>query len=208
MTEQNSHDHPNNSDLDAHVLSEGQILEIALRELLLEKRVITQPELNEQMNITASQSAAFGASIIAKAWKDGVFKQALLHDPKAAITELGYDVSKMPDLVVVENKDQIHNVVVCTLCSCYPRYMLGPPPEWYRSAAYRARIVRDPREVLVEFGLNLRTDVKIRVYDSTADLRYMVMPLCPQGAEAMAVDMLETLVTRDSMIGVGVSKLP
>ena len=208
MTEQNSHDHLTNSDLDARVFSEGQILEIALRELLLEKGVITQPELNEQMNITASQSAAFGASIIAKAWKDGVFKQALLHDPKAAITDLGYDVSKMPDLVIVENKDQIHNVVVCTLCSCYPRYMLGPPPEWYRSAAYRARIVRDPREVLVEFGLNLRTDVKIRVFDSTADLRYMVMPLCPQGAESMAVDMLERLVTRDSMIGVGVPKLP
>ena len=208
MIEQNSHDHPTNSDLDAHVLSEGQILEIGLRELLLEKGVITQPELNEQMNITASQSASFGASIIAKAWKDREFKQALLYNPKAAITDLGYDVSKMPDLVIVENKDQIHNVVVCTLCSCYPRYMLGPPPEWYRSAAYRARIVCDPREVLVEFGLNLRTDVKIRVYDSTADLRYMVMPLCPKGAEGMAVDMLETLVTRDSMIGVGVPKLP
>ena len=208
MPEQHSPDHPTDSDLDAYVLSEGQILEIALRELLIEKGVITQPELNEQMNITASQSASFGASIIAKAWKDREFKQALLHDPKAAITDLGYDVSKMPDLVVVENKDQIHNVVVCTLCSCYPRYMLGPPPEWYRSVAYRARIVRDPREVLVEFGLNLRADVKIRVYDSTADLRYMVMPLCPQGTENMAIDKLETLVTRDSMIGVGVPKLP
>ena len=190
------------------MLSEGQILEIALRELLLEKGIITQPELNEQMNITASQSASFGASIIAKAWKDREFKQALLYNPKAAITDLGYDVSKMPDLVIVENKSQLHNVVVCTLCSCYPRHMLGPPPEWYRSAAYRARIVRDPREVLAEFGLNLRADVKIRVYDSTADLRYMVMPLGPQGAESMAVDILETLVTRDSMIGVGVPKLP
>ena len=208
VPEQHSHDHPTDSDVDAYVLSEGQILEIALRELLLEKGIITQPELNEQMNMTASQSACFGASIIAKAWKDREFKQALLYNPKAAITDLGYDVSKMPDLVIVENKSQLHNVVVCTLCSCYPRYMLGPPPEWYRSAAFRARIVRDPREVLVEFGLNLRADVKIRVYDSTADLRYMVMPLGPQGAESMAVDILETLVTRDSMIGVGVPKLP
>ena len=208
MPEQHSHDHQTNPDIDAHVLSEGQILEIALRELLLEKGVIAQPELNEQMNRTASQSASFGASIIAKAWKDREFKQALLNNPKTAITDLGHDVSQMPDLVIVENQDQIHNVVVCTLCSCYPRYMLGPPPEWYRSAAYRARIVRDPREVLIEFGLNLRADVKIRVYDSTADLRYMVMPLCPQGAESMAVDILETLVTRDSMIGVGVPKLP
>ena len=207
VPEQHSHDHPTDSDVDAYVLSEGQILEIALRELLLEKGIITQPELNEQMNITASQSAAFGASIIAKAWKDGVFKQALLHDPKAAITDLGYDVSKMPDLVIVENKDQIHNVVVCTLCSCYPRYMLGPPPEWYRSAAYRARIVRHPREVLLEFGLKLPADIKIRVYDSTADLRYMVMPSCPQGAESLPVDKLAALVTRDSMIGVGTPRL-
>ena len=130
MPEQHSHDHPADSDLDAYVLSEGQILEIALRELLLEKGIITQPQLNEQMNITASQSAAFGASIIARAWKDRGFKQALLFDPKAAITDLGYDVSKMPDLVIVENKSQLHNVVVCTLCSCYPRHMLGPPPEW------------------------------------------------------------------------------
>ena len=104
MPEQHSHDHPTDSDLDAYVLSEGQILEIALRELLLEKGIITQPELNEQMNITASQSASFGASIIAKAWKDREFKQALLYNPKAAITDLGYDVSKMPDLVIVENK--------------------------------------------------------------------------------------------------------
>ena len=208
MPTEHSHDHPTDPYIDAHALSEGQILEIALRELLLEKGVITQPELNEQMNITASQSASFGASIIAKAWKDRVFKQALLHDPKVAITDLGYDVSKMPDLVVVENKDQIHNVVVCTLCSCYPRYMLGPPPEWYRSAAYRARIVRHPREVLLEFGLKLPADIKIRVYDSTADLRYMVMPLCPQGAESMPVDKLTALVTRDSMIGVGTPRLP
>ena len=208
MTERHSHGHQTDPDIDTHGLSEGQILEIALRELLLEKGIITQPELNEQMNITASQSASFGASVIAKAWKDREFKQALLNNPKAAITGLGYDVSKMPDLVIVENTDQIHNVVVCTLCSCYPRYMLGPPPEWYRSATYRARIVRDPHEVLFEFGLKLRAGVKIRVYDSTADLRYMVMPLCPQGAESMSADILAALVTRDSMIGVGIPKLP
>lgn len=208
MPEQHSHGHPTDPDIENHVLSEGQILEIALRELLLEKGVITQLELNEQMNITASQSASFGASVIAKAWKDREFKQALLYNPKAAITSLGYDVSKMPDLVIIENKNQIHNVVVCTLCSCYPRYMLGPPPEWYRSATYRARVVRDPREVLLEFGLNLRGDVKIRVYDSTADLRYMVMPLCPQGAENFSADNLAALITRDSMIGVGIPKLP
>ena len=207
MPTEHSHGHPTDPDIDAHALSEGQILEMALRELLIEKGVVTQPELNEQMNRTASQSASFGASVIARAWRDKEFKRILLHNPKAAITDLGYDVSQMPDLVIVENKSQIHNVVVCTLCSCYPRYMLGPPPEWYRSAAYRARIVRQPREVLLEFGLKLPADIKIRVYDSTADLRYMVMPLCPQGAESLPVDKLAALVTRDSMIGVGTPRL-
>lgn len=203
-----SNDHATDPDLDGHTLLEGEVWETALRELLLEKGVITTPELNDQMNKTASQSAAVGASIIAKAWKDQKFKKALLANPKATIADLGHDVSKMPDLVIVENRVDVHNVVVCTLCSCYPRYMLGPPPEWYRSAAFRARVVRDPREVLIEFGLNISAKKTIRVYDSTADLRYMVMPLCPPGTEHMPVTQLQTIITRDSMIGVGLPKLP
>ena len=207
MADHHSHVHTTDPDLDGKALSDGEVWEAALRELLLEKKVLTTIELHDQMNRTASQSSAFGASIIAKAWKDQNFKKALLDNPKAAIADLGHDVSKMPDLVIVENTVDVHNVVVCTLCSCYPRYMLGPPPEWYRSAAYRARIVHHPREVLLEFGLKLPADIKIRVYDSTADLRYMVMPLCPQGAESMPVDKLAALVTRDSMIGVGTPRL-
>ena len=203
-----SNHHATDPDLDGHILLEGEVWEAALRELLLEKGVITTPELNDQMNRTASQSAAVGASIIARAWKDQKFKKALLANPKATIADLGHDVSTMPDLVIVENRVDVHNVVVCTLCSCYPRYMLGPPPEWYRSAAYRARVVRDPREVLIEFGLNISAETTIRVYDSTADLRYMVMPLCPPGAEDMPVTHLQTIITRDSMIGVGLPKLP
>ena len=202
------HDHATDSDLDGYTLLEGEVWEAALRELLLEKGVITPPELNDQMNRTASQSAAVGASIIARAWKDQKFKKALLANPKATIANLGHDVSTMPDLVIVENRVDVHNVVVCTLCSCYPRYMLGPPPEWYRSAAYRARVVRDPREVLIEFGLSISAETTIRVYDSTADFRYMVMPRCPPGAEDMPVTHLQTIITRDSMIGVGVPKLP
>ena len=203
-----THTHATDPDLDGHTLLEGEVWEAALRELLLEKGVITTPELNDQMNRTASQSAAVGASIIARAWKDQKFKKALLANPKVTIADLGHDVSTMPDLVIVENKVDVHNVVVCTLCSCYPRYMLGPPPEWYRSAAYRARVVRDPREVLIEFGLNISAETTIRLYDSTADLRYMVMPLCPPGAEDMPVTQLQTIITRDSMIGVGLPRLP
>jgi len=202
------HDHATDPDLDDRTLLEGEVWESALRELLLEKGVITTPELNDQMNRTASQSAAVGASIIGRAWKDQKFRKALLANPKASIADLGYDVSTMPDLVIVENRMDVHNVVVCTLCSCYPRYMLGPPPEWYRSAGYRARVVREPREVLNEFGLSISVGTKIRVYDSTADLRYMVMPLCPPGAEDMPVTHLQTIITRDSMIGVGFPKLP
>ena len=203
-----SNDHATDLDLDGHTLSDGEVWEAALRELLLEKGVITLPELNDQMNRTASQSAAVGASIIAKAWTDQKFKKALLANPKATIADLGHDISTMPDLVIVENRVDVHNVVVCTLCSCYPRYMLGPPPEWYRSAAYRARVVRDPREVLIEFGLNISAEKTIRVYDSTADLRYMVMPLCPPGAEHTPVKHLQTIITRDSMIGAGLPRLP
>jgi len=208
MADHHTHVHTTDPDLDGKALSDGEVWEAALRELLLEKKVLTTTELHDQMNRTASQSAAVGASIIAKAWKDQNFKKALLDNPKAAIADLGHDVSKMPDLVIVENTVDVHNVIVCTLCSCYPRYMLGPPPEWYRSAAYRARVVRDPREVLAEFGLNISADTKIQIYDSTADLRYMVMPLCPPGGDEMPLAQLETIITRDSMIGVGLPKLP
>ena len=202
-----THDHSTDPDTDDQPFLEGEIWEAALRELLLEKGLITTHELNDQMNKTASQSTAIGASIIARAWKDRKFKKALLNNPKATIADIGHDVSNMPDLVIVENSMAVHNVVVCTLCSCYPRYMLGPPPEWYRSAAYRARVVREPREVLVEFGLNISAETTIRVYDSTADLRYMVMPLCPYGAGDLPITQLQKIITRDSMIGVGVPKL-
>ena len=130
MADHHSHVHTTDPDLDGKAFSDGEVWEAALRALLLEKKVLTTIELHDQMNRTASQSSAFGASIIAKAWKDQNFKKALLDNPKAAIADLGYDVSKMPDLVIVENTVDVHNVVVCTLCSCYPRYMLGPPPEW------------------------------------------------------------------------------
>ena len=181
----------------------------ALEALLIEKGVLSSSSVDKILEYFDTKMGPFnGAKLVAKAWKDQNFKKALLDNPKAAIADLGHDVSKMPDLVIVENTVDVHNVVVCTLCSCYPRYMLGPPPEWYRSAAYRARIVRDPREVLAEFGLNISADTKIQIYDSTADLRYMVMPLCPPGGDEMPLAQLQTIITRDSMIGVGFPKLP
>jgi nitrile hydratase subunit alpha len=140
-----------------------------------------------------------GAQVVARAWVDGVYKQRLLKDANAAITELGYHATT---LTVVENTAKIHNLVVCTLCSCYPWAVLGLPPVWYKSAAYRSRSVIDPRGVLREFGLNLADDVEVRVWDSTADLRYLVLPERPAGTEGLSEAALAALVTRDAMTGV------
>src|SRR6202521_3397573 len=143
-----------------------------------------------------------GARVIARAWLDGAYKQRLLKNAKAAIAELGYGGAQGEQMVVVENTAQVHNLVVCTLCSCYPWPVLGLPPVWYKSAAYRSRSVIDPRGVLREFGLDLADDVEVRVWDSTAELRYMVLPERPAGTEKMSEAELAALVTRDSMVGV------
>lgn len=136
------------------------------------------------------------------------FKQRLLHDPKAVIVETGVDLSNTPELVVVENTPDVHNVIVCTLCSCYPRAVLGIPPAWYKKKAYRSRTVSEPRAVLAEFGTVLPDDVEVRVHDSTADLRYIVLPMRPAGTEGWSEDALAALVTRDSMIGVMPAREP
>jgi nitrile hydratase subunit alpha len=146
-----------------------------------------------------------GAQVVARAWVDGVYKQRLLKDANAAITELGYHATT---LTVVENTATIHNLVVCTLCSCYPWAVLGLPPVWFKSAAYRSRSVIDPRGVLREFGLNLADDVEVRVWDSTADLRYLVLPERPAGTEGLTEAELAALVTRDAMTGVAKVTLP
>ena len=144
-----------------------------------------------------------GARVVAKAWVDPAFKQRLLADSTAAIAELGYIGRQGEDMVVLENTPKVHNVVVCTLCSCYPWPVLGLPPVWYKSGPYRARTVIDPRGVLREFGVNLADDIEVRVWDSTAELRYLVLPERPAGTEKMSEAQLAELVTRDSMIGVG-----
>ena len=174
----------------------------ALEELLVEKGVIDRDEVRRGIDWLASRSPADGAQLVARAWVDPAFKERLLADARAAALELDLDPGPSPVVVALENTDTLHHVVVCTLCSCYPRALLGPPPDWYKSLAYRSRAVSDPRSVLEEFGLRLDDDIEVRVVDSTADIRYLVIPHRPEGTQGLSEDELATLVTRDAMIGV------
>ena len=149
-----------------------------------------------------------GARVVARAWTDAVFRKWLLEDATAAIASLGYAGRQGENMVALENTDSRHNIVVCTLCSCYPWPVLGLPPTWYKSAPYRARAVKDPRAVLAEFGVTLPDSIEIRVWDSTAEVRYLVIPQRPAGTESWSEEQLASLVTRDSMIGTGLAKSP
>ena len=178
-----------------------------MRELLVEKGITTPSEIAEQIDAMDRRSPADGAAVVARAWVDADFKARLLVDGSAACREMGYDPGVM-HLLVVENNDDVHNLIVCTLCSCYPRNLLGLPPDWYKTRAYRSRAVKEPRAVLAEFGLDLPENVTVRVHDSTADMRYIVLPQRPSGTEGMNEAELATLVTRDSMIGTAVIRSP
>jgi len=180
----------------------------AIQALLVEKGIITADEIRRQIETVEAQTPADGAKMIARAWVDPEFKARLLRDAKAAVAELGVDSGEAPVLVAIENTPKVHHVVVCTLCSCYPRALLGLPPDWYKSLNYRSRVVVDPRGVLKEFGLELEPDVEVRVYDSSADMRYLVIPERPAGTEHMREAELANLVTRDSMIGVTKARAP
>jgi nitrile hydratase len=174
----------------------------ALADLLVEKDAIGRDDLRERIDWLVSRSPADGARLVARAWVDPEFKERLLADARAAALELGLDPGPSPVVVAVENTEAMHHMVVCTLCSCYPKALLGPPPDWYKSLAYRSRAVSDPRGVLNEFGLELEDGVELRVLDSTADVRYLVIPRRPADGDAMTEDELASVVTRDSMIGV------
>ncbi len=180
----------------------------AVEELLVEKGVFTHEEVRAQIEHTEARTHENGARLVARAWTDPEFKNLLLSDTKAACSELGIDASGPVELAVVENTERVHNLIVCTLCSCYPRPILGRPPDWYKSFAYRSRAVREPRAVMREFGLELPEGVEVVVHDSTADLRYMVLPARPPGAEGMSEEELAALVTRDSLIGVAIPREP
>ena len=201
------HPHPNQPDIDSEPMGYYQVMGSALGELLIEKGVITADELRAAIENVDSRTPEGGAKVVAKAWTDPDYKSRLLENGTAPVDELGIDMPAT-HLVVVENTETVHNVIVCTLCSCYPRMLLGLPPDWYKAHAYRSRVVREPRAVLKEFGTELPDDVEIRVHDSTADMRYLVLPRRPEGTENMTEQELVGVVSRDSMIGVTLPKVP
>lgn len=194
------HAHPHPPDAE-DALSYYQVMEIALRELLIAKGIVTADDVRGAVEAMDARTPAQGARVVARAWCDPAYKARLLADGSAAVRELGIDMATT-HLLVVENRPGLHNVIVCTLCSCYPRMLLGLPPDWYKSRAYRSRVVREPRAVLAEFGTVLPDDVEVRVHDSTADMRYLVLPERPAGTEGWSEERLAQLVSRDSMVGV------
>ena len=196
--------HPYRPDNDT-ALTYWQQMEIAIREILIEKGVTTPADINAQIDAMDARSPANGAAVVAKAWTDPTFRDDLLQDASAASAAMGFDIGSLK-LIAVENTENVHNVIVCTLCSCYPRNLLGLPPDWYKSRAYRSRTVKEPRKVLAEFGVDLPETTSVRVHDSTADMRYIVIPARPAGTEGWSEEELAKLVTRDSMIGTGLAK--
>ncbi len=208
MATHDHHDHDHTPPPDADgPLTYYQTMEIAVRELLIEKGIFGADDVRAAIESMDARDHTAGARVVATAWTDPEFREALLADGSAACARLGIDIGPTR-LVAVENTAEVHNVIVCTLCSCYPRNLLGLPPDWYKSRAYRSRVVREPRAVLREFGTAIPDDVTLRVHDSTADMRYIVVPHRPAGTEGWARERLAALVTRDCLIGVTVPKTP
>jgi nitrile hydratase len=207
VSHDHDHDHPHapiGNDREPDAAARAR----ALEELLVEKGVIDRESVRRRIDWLASSSPAVGARLVARAWLDPTFKARLLDDARAAALDAGLDPGPSPDVVALENTEAVHHLVVCTLCSCYPRALLGPPPDWYKSLPYRSRAVSDPRGVLEEFGVVLDENVELRVVDSTAEVRYLVIPRRPPGTDALEEDELAALVTRDSMIGVAQPRAP
>jgi len=204
------HDHPAHHDAVAAEngpLTRYQAMETALRELLIEKGVFTADDVRREVERMEDRNPGRGARVIARAWGDPAYKARLLANANEAAAELGFEAGVFR-ILVMENTPSVHNLIVCTLCSCYPRMLLGLPPAWYKSLSYRSRAVREPRAVLAEFGTVLPDGVAVRVHDSTADMRYMVMPMRPPGTDGWSKDALAGLVTRDSLIGVAPAAAP
>ena len=198
-----SHDHAH-----SHLPSDPELRVKAVETLLLNKGLIDSKTLDELIDTYENRiGPKNGANVVAKAWVDPEYKKRLLIDATSAIRELSYQGRQGENMVVVENTPEIHNVIVCTLCSCYPWPVLGIPPTWYKSDEYRSRTVREPRKVLLEFGLSLDPKVQIKVWDSTAEIRYLVLPMRPKGTEGFSEDELSKIVTRNSMIGTGLPEL-
>jgi nitrile hydratase subunit alpha len=201
------HDHPHEPVTTAGEHSAAARVR-ALEELLVEKGVLEREDIRRRVDWLVSRSPGDGARLVARAWADPAFRGRLLADAREAAVEVGLDPGPSPVVVALENTEQVHHMVVCTLCSCYPKSLLGPPPDWYKSLPYRSRAVSDPRGVLDEFGVELGNEVEVRVVDSTANVRYLVVPRRPEGTESLSEDELASIVTRDSMIGVALPVAP
>ncbi len=185
--------------------SEYEIMVHAIKELLIEKGVITGEDIRKTLEFMDTRTPALGAKVVARAWTDPEFKKRLLANGTSAVAEMGIPMGDA-ELIVVENSKDVHNIIVCTLCSCYPRTVLGLPPDWYKSRNYRSRVVVEPRAVLKEFGTELPDAVTLRTHDSNADMRYLVLPERPAGTEGWSQEQLAAIVTRDCMVGVAFPK--
>lgn len=204
------HDHGHNHSHDPIEVTEGageyEIMVHAIKELLIEKGVITSADIRKTLEFMDTRTPALGAKVVARAWTDPEFKRRLLANGTAAVAEMGIPMGDA-ELIVVENTKEVHNVIVCTLCSCYPRTVLGLPPDWYKSRNYRSRVVAEPRAVLKEFGTEIPESVMLRTHDSNADMRYLVLPERPAGTEGWSQEQLAAIVTRDCMVGVAVPQV-
>jgi nitrile hydratase alpha subunit len=202
------HDHDHGHDRPHGEISQSgrpgyyDVMETAVRELLVKRQLFGPDEIRRQIEVLDSRTPALGAAIVARAWVDPAFRARLLANGRTACEEFGITFYDDTELIVLENTDKVHNLIVCTLCSCYPRPVLGLPPDWYKLKPYRARAVSEPRAVLAEFGTIFPDDVEVRVHDSTAMFRYLVLPRRPEGTEDYSEEQLAGLVTRDTMIGV------
>jgi nitrile hydratase alpha subunit len=200
----NPHDHDHTPVPDAGSATPGyyEIMETSVRELLVAKQLISAGEIRRMLEVMDSRTPALGAKLVARAWVDPEFRERLLANGRAACEELGISFFEDTQLIVLENTNTVHNLIVCTLCSCYPREILGLPPDWYKLKPYRARAVKEPRAVLAEWGTVIPDDVEVRVTDSTAMVRFLVLPQRPPQTERYSEEQLVPLVTRDAMIGV------
>jgi len=199
------HNHPHDPIEVSEGASEYEIMVHAIKELLIEKGVITGEDIRKTLDFMDTRSPALGAKVVARAWTDPEFKKRLLANGTSAVAEMGIPMGDA-ELIVVENSKDVHNIIVCTLCSCYPRTVLGLPPDWYKSRNYRSRVVVEPRAVLKEFGTELPDSVTLRTHDSNADMRYLVLPERPAGTEGWSQEQLAAIVTRDCMVGVAFPK--
>jgi nitrile hydratase len=199
--------HPHQPDIEDSEASESERLAMAVEELLIEQGVITAKDMRRALESADARSPAAGARLVARCWVDPAFERRVLASVNEAARELGYDLGPVA-VRAVKDTERLHHVIVCTLCSCYPVALLGASPDWYKSRAYRSRVVREPRAVLAEFGTRLPEDVEVHVHDSSADLRYIVIPGRPPGTEHLGEEALAALVTRDCMIGTALPEPP